>query len=85
MVARSFRAQRVLSAAWLWSFGAALIAWLSVLPGSILLDYFFGLNERTIYTLIFSAFGLLLVTIVTGFARDIQCQPNVPLRPAMSG
>ncbi|HEX6288133.1 MAG TPA: hypothetical protein VFZ66_03035 [Herpetosiphonaceae bacterium] len=77
--------QHVLSAAWPWSFGGALIAWLLVMPGSMLLDYFVGLNERTMYTFIFSAFGLLLLTIVTGCVRDMQRQPGVPLRPAMSG
>ena len=77
-------AQRALGAAWPWSFGAALIAWLLVMPGSLLLDYFVGLNERTLYTFIIAAFGSLLLTIVTGYGRDMQQQPRVRLRPALS-
>lgn len=75
--------QHFLSAVWPWSFVAAFIAWLFLFPGSILLDYFVGVNnpERTMVTLIFSAFGLLLVTIVTGFAHDLQRQTDVSYDP----
>ena len=78
-------AQHVLSAACPWSFGAALIAWLLVMPGSMLIDTFFGLDERALYTFIIAACSLLLLTIVTGFVRDLQPQSSVQLRPAMSG
>jgi hypothetical protein len=78
-------AQHALSAAWPWSFGAALTAWLLVMPGSMLLDYLVGLTQRTMYTFIFAAFGLLCVTIVAGFARGMQRQPGIRLQPAMSG
>lgn len=78
-------AQRLLSHLWPWAFAAAVLAWLLVMPGSMLLDYFVGLNDRTMYTFIFSAFGLLLMTIVAGFARDMQRQTDAQLRPALSG
>lgn len=78
-------AQHALSFAWPWSFGAALVAWLLVMPGSILIDYVVGLSERMLYMFILAAFGLLLVTIVTGFARDIEHSPELRLRPMMSG
>jgi len=69
---------RFLGKLWPWSFLAALIAWLLLLPGSIILDYFFGVNDpNLIYAFIFSAFGFLLLTIVAGFAYDIQ-QQNGP-------
>lgn len=77
--------RHALRAAWPWSFGSALVAWLLVMPGSMLLDSFFGLDERTMYTLIIAAFSLLLVTIITGFAHDFEQRPGVQLRPAMSG
>ena len=64
---------------------AALIAWLLVMPGSMLLDIFFGLDERALYTFIIAAFSLLLITIITGFVRDMQPQSSVRLRPARSG
>lgn len=78
-------AQHALSAAWPWSFGAAVIAWLLVMPGSMLLDSFVGLSERTMYGFIIAAFSLLGVAIVTGFARDMQRQPRAQLRPAITG
>jgi hypothetical protein len=64
-----------------------LIAWLLLLPGSTLLDYFVGVTnpERTIATLVFSAFGLLLLAILTGFVYDTQQQTDVQQTPAMSG
>ncbi len=64
--------RRFLGRLWLWSFVAGLIAWL-LLPGSVILDYFFGVNDpNLIYAFISSAFGFLLVTIFTGFAHDSQ-------------
>ncbi|MBK9944611.1 MAG: hypothetical protein IPP13_23695 [Kouleothrix sp.] len=78
-------AQHVLSAACPWSFGAALFAWLLVMPGSMLLDTFFGLDERALYTFIIAAFSLLLLTIITGFVHDMQQKSSRELRPAMQG
>ncbi len=63
--------RRFLGKLWPWSFTAALIAWLLLLPGSVILDYFFGVNDpNLICGFIFSAFGFLLLTIIAGFARD---------------
>jgi len=83
----SLGSRRVLGTLWPWSFVAGVIAWLFLFPGSTILDYFVGVNnpERTMVTLIFSAFGLLLLTIVTGFAYDLQRQTGVQQAPAMSG
>ena len=66
---------------WLWSFSACLIAWLLLFPGSILLDYFFGVNNpNLIYTFIFSAFGFLVLTVFTGFAHD-SIQQEIGRKP----
>lgn len=75
-------AERFVSSMWPWLFAAAFVAWLLVLPGSILLDAFVGINDATLYTCIFSAFGLLLVTIIAAFVRDLQQRPQ--LRPALN-
>lgn len=66
--------RRLLARSWPWCFAGGLIAWLLVLPGTILIDYFFGVSnpELLVYGLTFSAFGLLVLTIVTGFGHDIQ-------------
>ena len=58
-----------------------------VTPGSTLLDYFVGVTnpERTMAALVFSAFGLLLLAIVTGFVYDTQRQTGAKQTPALSG
>ena len=48
-----------------------------VLSGTILIDYFVGVNEMDFIVPILtftalSAFGLLLLTLVTGFAYDVH-------------
>lgn len=70
--------QRTLANLWPGSFVAGVIAWLLVMPGAILLD-FSGVGDLGFVVLalslcILSAFGLLLLTIVAGFARDIRRQ-----------
>jgi len=80
-------ARRFLTTLWPWSLVAGFIAWLLLFPGSTLLDYFVGVTnpERTMVTLIFSAFGLLLLAIVTGFAYDLQRQADVQQTHLVSG
>jgi hypothetical protein len=63
-------ARRFLGTLWPWSFVASLIAWLFLCPGSLLLDYSVGLNPDIMYVVPPAAFGLLLLTIFTGLARD---------------
>lgn len=74
--------RRFLGGLWPWSFGAAVIAWLGLLPGLPLLDYIVGatnpISEALVYTVILCAFGFLLVTIVTGLAHDIQRRAASP-------
>lgn len=82
----SRRARRVLSAVWPWLFAAGLFAWLLLMPGTMLLDYFIGVSnpELVIPVLAFSAFGLLLVVVLTGLAYDSQPRARVRQTPAMS-
>jgi len=65
---------RLLIRLWPWFYAGSLISWLGLFPGTILLDHFVGVRnpELVVGGLFFSAFGLLLLTIVTGFARDAQ-------------
>jgi hypothetical protein len=64
-----------LNALWPWSFAAAVIAWLLLLPGSSLLSYYFGVNDPNLVLMfILFAFGFLLLTIFSGFARDAHSQ-----------
>jgi hypothetical protein len=67
---------RFLAGLWPWSFAAAVIAWLSLLPGTVLLDHFVVVSTPNLVVpvLAFSAFGLLLLTILAGFACDVQRQ-----------
>jgi hypothetical protein len=72
--------RRVLSKLWPWCYGAALIAWLLLFPGLGLFDIFLGVNNAAFASsVILAAFGLLLLTIVAGFAYDIQRQTSSQL------
>jgi hypothetical protein len=79
--------RRFLAKLWPWSFVAGVIAWLLVLPGTILLDLFFGVNNQSLIVpvLTFSAFGLLLLGVFTGFAYDIQRQKRSQRTHSTSG
>ena len=67
-----------LAKVWPWCFVAGVIAWLLLLPGTILLDFFFGvyIPDVVVYVLSLCAFGLLLLTVLAGFAHDIQQRTN---------
>ena len=79
--------QRVLSALWPWSYGAALAAWLFLFPGSILLDHFVGVSnpDLVVGVAALSAFALLGLTIVTALARDHAASTRAPGTLAASG
>lgn len=79
--------RRSLARLWPWSLVAGLIAWLLVFPGSVLLDYFAGMNnpDFTVSALILAAFGLLSLAIVTAFAHDGRREPGLHRTPSMSG
>lgn len=75
--------RRVLSKVWGWCIGLAVCVWLLLLPGIPILNYFAGVNsEGFVYTVIVTAFGLLLFSILTAFARDMQHQTAEPQQPA---
>lgn len=70
--------RRILANLWPWCLVLGVIAWLLVLPGTILLDQFIGVSnpELIVTVLVFSALGLMLWAIFTGFAHDVQRQTN---------
>ena len=49
----SIGSQHFLGKLWPWFFAASLIAWLLLFPGSILLDYFFGVNNPAFIPIVF--------------------------------
>jgi hypothetical protein len=56
---------------WPWLFAACLSAWLCLFPGINVLGYFFGVDDANLtFTVMYTAFGSLLLTILTGFAHD---------------
>lgn len=76
--------QRFLARVWLGSLVAAFCAWLVMFPGSILLGYYGNVDDPNLVpVLVFLAFGLLLLTIVAGFAYDIRQQTNVSHSPPL--
>jgi hypothetical protein len=78
----------VLAGLWPWSYAAAIVAWLALMPGLSLLDYTVGttnpISDAVVYSVILSAFGFLLLTIVTGLAHDNEPITRTPSR-ALSG
>ncbi len=67
--------RQFLAGLWPWSFAACVIAWLLMFAGPALLGYFFGAEgSDLVWALLLLAFGTLLSTILTGFARDAQKQ-----------
>ena len=83
----SLGSRRFLARLWPWSFAAGFIAWLLVLPGTIIFDHFFAVDnpDLVVPVLTFSAFGLLLLTIFAGFGRDIQRETDSRPTLSMSG
>lgn len=82
--------RRFLAKVWPWSYVAGIIAWLLVMPGTILLDYFFGVSELDFIVpilalTVLSAFGLLLVTVFAAFAYDVQRQIGLHKTHSMNG
>jgi hypothetical protein len=59
---------------WPWFFSTGVLAWLMVMPGTMILDQSVGVNNPNLVVpvLTFSALGLLLLTILAGFVRDAQ-------------
>ena len=65
--------RRVFALVWPWVFGVCLINGVFLVVGSVILVYFFGLNNPDLFVESF-LFGvlILLVTVVTGIAYDIE-------------
>jgi hypothetical protein len=84
-------ARRVLGLLWPWSLVADVIAWLCLFPGSLLLGAVVGANDPPpmiallLYVCILAVFGLLLVTILTGFAHDMERQTSIHPAPSRGG
>ena len=71
--------RRFLGQLWPWSLVVCVIAWLLLFPGISVLAYFFGVNDPSLIAVVFfSAFGFLLLTVFSGFARDIQRRADSP-------
>jgi hypothetical protein len=72
----SSRSVQLLARLWPWCFAACVVAWLLLLPGTIVLDLVLESGDvgLVVPILTVSAFGLLLVTIVAGFGSDVTLQ-----------
>jgi hypothetical protein len=65
--------RRRLAALWPWFLGADLIAWLSLLPGVVLVSAVAGADAvpvALLSTLLVAAFGFLPLALIAGLARD---------------
>jgi hypothetical protein len=80
-------ARRLLAMVWSPCLVVGVTAWLLVMPGTLVLDFFIGVNipDFVVYGLTLCAFGLLLLTVFTGFAHDTQRQQSSQQTPTVSG
>lgn len=86
----SERSRRLLAKLWPWALVAGVIAWLLVLPGTVLLDSLFDVSEVEFVAIalslcILSAVVLLLVTIFAGLVYDAQRRSDSQTVPFGSG
>ncbi len=64
---------RWLSRLWPWAFSACVICWLGMVPGVPALNYFWGVDDpRLICILLIGMFVTLILTVISGYARDSQ-------------
>lgn len=67
--------RRILAKVWPWSLAACLAAWLMLFPGLPILGYFLAVDGPTVIPVVFlCALALLLSSVFTGFAYDIERQ-----------
>ena len=75
--ARTPRLRRLLASAWPWVLGCGVLAGLWLMPGMSVLAMSLGVDSAgLVTTTILCAFGTLLLSILTGFARDAR--PRTP-------
>lgn len=56
---------------WPWAFAACCLAWLTLSPGTNLLDYYLGFDSALFMAVVLiAALTLLLLTVLTGLAFD---------------
>ncbi len=76
--------RRVFAYLWPWVFGICVINGIFLVIGSVILVYFFGVNDPQLFVNSFLlAILLLLLTILTGVAHDIQIQSNPGVLPGV--
>jgi len=76
--------QNFIRAFWPYLFCACVLDWLLLFPGLSILSYYLGLNDPDIIpVLFFSALGLLLLSILAGYASDVQGQGDATRAHAM--
>ncbi len=69
------RVRHILTAAWPWSFGICLIAWLLMFPGLVLLNILTRLSDTNLVLVLAAGMlGFLVLTMLTGFVRDAEAR-----------
>jgi len=64
---------------WPWFYAVCIIAWFALLVGPGILGYYFGIDSEFIVLMLMGfAFGLFILTLFSGFARDAlrQSEPG---------
>jgi hypothetical protein len=70
---------RVFKRLWPWAFGLTLLGWLMLFPGANLISYFGGVESEWVMIVpLLVAFGMIPVTLVMGFSRDLLARDTKP-------
>jgi hypothetical protein len=78
-------ARRLLATLWPWFLGADLLAWLTLLPGVVLVGHLIGADAipaAFVYTAIGCALGFMLRAVVAAFAQAAEQRPGPAGRTA---
>lgn len=67
---------------WPWMYAICLAAWLMLLPGLLILGYFFGVDDPTlVVSLSFSVLVTLVLTFLTSYGYNIYQYSRADLQP----
>ncbi len=75
-------AQAVISGLWPWIYAICLASWLMLLPGLLILGYFFGVNDpNLVVSLSFFALGSLVLTFLTSYGYNMYHYTHADFQP----
>lgn len=65
-----------LAGIWPWSYAVCILSWFALIPGIGLLNRYFSVDDTALVLLLSVTLGSLLLTVLTGFARDTMAKED---------